>query len=308
MRTLLKAARNKFLIVYILAYAASLFYMSRQPGFEPEEAIATLLIAGVLLSSLALLFTRKTEALPLAVKSPGRELTALLLYMVPLAGFLVWGMDALRQGVSSEPAQSLVIAAAKLTAFVVLPAVLLMRGWGYRATELAPVRFGWKPLRPGLWMSAAGLLMQAALGRGLHDLTQAQVPGWLAAIAAPFCLLWLALEVGLVEEFFFRALLQTRVSRLTGSELSGVVAASVLFGLIHVPGLYLRTAVTGEGLAASPSLAGALAYSILVTSVAGFFLGILWARTRNLGVVVIVHAAVDLIPNLLPFLRALHLQ
>jgi membrane protease YdiL (CAAX protease family) len=120
-------------------------------------------------------------------------------------------------------------------------------------------------------------------------------------------LLWLALEVGLVEEFFFRALLQTRLARLTGSELSGVIAASVLFGLVHVPGLYLRTAATQEALAASPSLASALAYSILITSVAGFFLGILWARTRNLAVVVVVHAAGDLIPNLLPFLRAWHL-
>ncbi len=303
MRTLLEAVRNRFLIGYIFAYAAALWYMGRQPGFEAGEIIATLVIAGVLLSSLALLFTRKAETLPIAVRAPGRELAAVLVYMVPLAVFLVWGMDALRSSVTSEPGQSLTIAAAKLLAFVVLPAALLMRGWGYRMGELTPVGLGWKQMRPALWMSGATLLMQAVLGRGLHDLRQAQLPAWLAAAAAPLCLLWLALEVGLVEEFFFRALLQTRLARLTGSELSGVIAASAVFGLVHVPGLYLRTAATGEGLASSPSLLGALAYSILFTSVAGFFLGTLWARTRNTAVVVLVHAAADLIPNLLPFLK-----
>jgi membrane protease YdiL (CAAX protease family) len=51
----------------------------------------------------------------------------------------------------------------------------------------------------------------------------------------------------------------------------------------------------------------AVGYSIVVTSVAGFFLGVLWARTRNFAVVVVVHAAADLLPNVLPTLRSLQL-
>ena len=304
MRALFHALGNKVLLTYVAVYAVALWHLSRQPDFEPGEAVAVLVIVGVLFSSLALLATRTAEPLPLAVKSPGAELGVLLLWMLPLATFLVWEMGTLRSAFPNEPAQSLAIAAAKLAMVVVIPGLILLRGWRYRVRELTPVGFRWNQLKPALWMSLAGLLMQGVLGRGLRDLGAAQVSTWIAVVAAPLAFLWLALEVGLVEEFFFRVLLQTRLARVLGSELSGIIAASALFGLVHAPGLYLRTAATGEALGASPSLASAVAYSIVITSVSGIFLGVLWSRTRNLLVLVIVHAATDLIPDLLPFIKA----
>ena len=51
----------------------------------------------------------------------------------------------------------------------------------------------------------------------------------------------------------------------------------------------------------------AVGYSVVITSVAGFFLGVLWARTRNFALVVTVHAMGDLLANLLPTLRFLRL-
>jgi len=39
--------------------------------------------------------------------------------------------------------------------------------------------------------------------------------------------LWLVVEVGLVEEFFFRALLQSRLSVFLRSEVSGIVLGKV---------------------------------------------------------------------------------
>ena len=228
--------------------------------------------------------------------------------MAPICAYLVWGAGALRGALPEEPLQSVAIAVAKLALFVVLPAALLMRNWGYRVGELASAGLRWRQLKPALWMSLAVLVMQGVVGRGLRDLGHAQVPAWLAAIAAPLAFAWLVLEVGLVEEFFLRALLQTRLARLCGSELGGILAASTLFGLIHAPGFYLRTSTTMEALGPSPSLATALAYSLVVTSVAGIFLGVLWARTRNLAVPIIVHAAADLIPNLLPFLKVWHMH
>jgi membrane protease YdiL (CAAX protease family) len=308
MQNLLKAAGAKFLIGYVLLYAAALWYLSRQPSFELSEALGVLVVVGILLSSLALLFTRKAEPMPLPVKSAGRELAVLLLWLAPISAYLVWGAGALRSAVPNEPAQSVVIALVKLALLVAMPAAILMRAWGYRMGELASVGMRWKQLKPALWMSLAVLVMQGVVGRGLRDLGQAQVPGWLAAIAAPLAFAWLLIEVGLVEEFFFRVLLQTRLARLCGSELGGILAASALFGLVHAPGLYLRTSTTLEALGPSPSLATALAYSLVVTSVAGIFLGVLWARTRNFAVLVIVHAAADLIPNLLPFIKAWHLH
>jgi len=38
-------------------------------------------------------------------------------------------------------------------------------------------------------------------------------------------------------------------------------------------------------------------------AVSGIFFGIIWARTRNLAALVIIHAATDLFPNLSGFVK-----
>jgi membrane protease YdiL (CAAX protease family) len=144
-------------------------------------------------------------------------------------------------------------------------------------------------------------------GRGLRDITAAHVTRGTLIWGLPLAFVWLALEAGVVEEFFFRCLLQSRLSAALQSELGGIVVMAMLFGLMHAPGLYLRTAVTQEGLSPHPSLWVAVGYSIVITSVAGFLFGVLWARTRNFAVIVVVHAAADLLPDFLPTLRSLHL-
>jgi len=156
-------------------------------------------------------------------------------------------------------------------------------------------------------MSALLLAFQAFLGRGLRDIVSAHVPPSVLLYAVPLTFVWLALEAGIVEEFFFRVLLQTRLAAVLRSELGAIGLMSVIFGLAHAPGLYLRTGLTQEGLPPHPSLLMAVGYSIVITSVAGFFLGVLWARTRNFAVVVVVHAMGDLLPNVLPTLRSLRL-
>ena len=52
----------------------------------------------------------------------------------------------------------------------------------------------------------------------------------------------------------------------------------------------------------------AIGYSIVVTSVAGFMFGVLWARTRNFAVVVVAHGIADLLPNILPTIQSLGLH
>jgi membrane protease YdiL (CAAX protease family) len=84
------------------------------------------------------------------------------------------------------------------------------------------------------------------------------------------------------------------------------VIASLLFGLIHAPGLYFRTAVTMENVGAHPSALHAIGYSIVITSVAGLFMGTIWARTRNFAILIVVHAVTDLVPGLLPFMKQIH--
>jgi len=56
-----------------------------------------------------------------------------------------------------------------------------------------------------------------------------------------------------------------------------------------------------------PLRENAVGYSIVVTSLAGLFLGVLWMRTKNFAVPVIVHAAGDLLPNMVPWVKAFRL-
>ncbi|HTG16851.1 MAG TPA: CPBP family glutamic-type intramembrane protease [Blastocatellia bacterium] len=73
------------------------------------------------------------------------------------------------------------------------------------------------------------------------------------------------------------------------------------FRNLYVPSFVLRRSGATEALGASPSLWEALAYSIIVLSVSGIFLGIIWARTKRLRALVLIHAATDLLPNLAEF-------
>jgi uncharacterized protein len=275
-------------------------------GFEASEALAALVILGVIFPALAMLTTRRVSTLPYVVRQPGGETAALVMYLVVIAWLLVSGFGRLAH-VRAEPLHSVVVLGVKLVTSVGVPAAILLAFGQYRIAELAPVSLKWRDLRPALWMSLAVLLMQSTLGRGLQDIREAHLPVWILAVATPLSFAWLIVEVGVVEEFFFRVLLQERLAVLLRSAWGGLVVAAVLFGLVHAPGFYLRTAATQEFLPSHPSLLMAIGYSIVMTSLAGLFLGVLWMRTKNLAVLVIVHAAGDFLPNLVPWAEAFHL-
>jgi membrane protease YdiL (CAAX protease family) len=275
-------------------------------GFEASEALAALVILGVIFPALAMLATRRVSAPPHVVRQPGVETVVLVMYLVVIAWVLVSGFGRIAH-IRTEPLYSVVLLGVKLVTVVGFPAAIMLALGHYRIAELLPVSLKWRDLRPALWMSLAALLMQSTLGRGLHDIREAHLPVWVLAVATPLSFAWLMIEVGVVEEFFFRVLLQERLAAVLRSPWGGLVVAAVLFGLVHAPGFYLRTAATQETLGSHPSLLMAVGYSIVLTSLAGLFLGVLWMRTKNFAVLVIVHAAGDFLPNLAPWAKAFHL-
>jgi membrane protease YdiL (CAAX protease family) len=292
---------------YILLYAATLFAMVRFGHFDAGEALGVFVVLGIGFSLLAWLLTLGVKPLAYEVRQPAKELAYLLLYLVPLAAFVAYGFDAVHRWVTTEPASSLFILAVKLAIFVAIPAWFMISRFGYKVSQLAPFALPTSHLLVFLGMAVALVAFQSIAGRGFRDIAAANVPAEKLLLGMPFVFVWLMLEVGVVEEFFFRVLLQSRLSAALRSELGGIVLMALLFGLVHAPGLYLRTSITQEGLSSHPSLLMAIGYSIVITSVAGFFFGVLWARTRNFLLLVMVHAAADLLPNTLPTLRAFHL-
>lgn len=291
---------------YLALWAAVLVTLRSFEGFGVSEALAALVILGAIFPALAMLATRGVPALPHVVRQPRIETMVLVMYLAVIAWVLVSGFGRIAR-FGNEPLHSVVLLSVKLAAFVVFPAAITSALGRYRMVELIPISLRWRDLRPALWMSLAFLLMQSFLGRGLHDIREAHLPVWVLAVATPLSFAWLMIEAGVVEEFFFRVLLQERLAGVLRSPWGGLVMAAVLFGLVHAPGFYLRPAATQEALGAHPSVLMAVGYSLVLTSLAGLFLGVLWMRTKNFAVLVIVHAAGDFLPNLVPWVKAFHL-
>lgn len=292
---------------YFAIWAVALVLLRTFEGFDSSEAIAALVILGVIFPAVAILVTRRVSALPYVVRQPGVETALMLMYLVAIAWLLISGFAQVAR-IGTEPLHSVVLLSVKLLACVAFPAAIMLALGRYRIADLTPISLRWRELRPALWMSLAALLMQSFLGRGLHDIREAHLPVWVLAVAAPLSFVWLTIEVGVVEEFFFRVLLQERLAIVLRSPWGGLIVAAVLFGLVHAPGFYLRPAATQEALGPHPTLAMAVGYSIVLTSLAGLFLGVLWMRTKNFAVLIIVHAAGDLLPNLVPWVKAFHLM
>ena len=149
----------------------------------------------------------------------------------------------------------------------------------------------------------AYICFQAVFGRGLATLGQLAPTVATLAWAIPACWLWQTIEAGLCEEFLFRRVLQQKLYEAGGSQVAAIALTSLLFGLAHAPGLYLRGASLLEGVA-DPTPGWAVAYSIVMVAPAGIAFGVIWARTRSLWLLVPLHGTVDLLPQLAPFIRA----
>lgn len=295
-----------YVAAYFGIWIIAFFLLRNLFGFRAAEALAAFVVLGLLFPMLSLVATRGVVSLPHEVRKPVPEAAFLIAYLAVITVVLVWGFGAVAR-VEAEPSHTVLLLALKLAAFVVVPGVTLLAIGRYEIRELVPLSFEWTKFKPAVWMSLAVLIMEAFLGRGVDDLRQAHLPASVLALAAPLCFSWLVIEAGLVEEFFFRALLQERLGAVLRSPWGGLIVAAVLFGLVHAPGFYLRPVATRELLGPRPALLMAIGYSIVVTSTAGLFLGILWMRTKNFAVVIVVHAAGDLLPALVSWVRAFHL-
>ena len=98
-------------------------------------------------------------------------------------------------------------------------------------------------------------------------------PQFVLYLVVTFCgIFWV---VSLAEEFFFRAFLQRTIARGTNSEMAGLVTASVLFGLVHLP---FRTFPNWR--------------IAIVTALLGFFCGLSLLRARSVRASMVTHALV----------------
>jgi membrane protease YdiL (CAAX protease family) len=313
MKSLRNLLTNRSFLFAIALYVAALLVLSRRPEFSLSETLSELAIFGFAFPLLAWLTTRRAERLAVDVDPTGTEMLVLAGYVLALSLYLAFGPQAIdswlpRNWIESERIEFFVTLIKKLLVFVVLP--LAIFGGGFRCSlrnfgfQSAGLRELFRSHLPLIVVSCVAILtFQYFLGGAAAPLREGKFSTNELLLGLPLCLLWLIIETGLVEEFFFRALLQTRLSVWFRSEITGVVLMALVFGLAHAPGFIFRHAGVVEGLGANPSPLDAIAYSIVTLSVAGIFAGVVWTRTRNLFALMLLHAATDLFPNLSDFVR-----
>jgi membrane protease YdiL (CAAX protease family) len=253
-------------------------------------------IFGILLGALIWFLTRKMDAPPVPVANPRRESIAFLVYVAIYAVlFIAVGLGAVREAIPEVQAQDLGVLAYKLAIHVAIPAgLVLLLGSALRPLFDTGVR------RRGFWPALVVLcgLMFALLALVSPSLRQIGALGLAPAAALLWVLLswaWMSVEAGLCEEFLFRACLQSRLTAWLQSPATAIVVTSVLFGLAHWPGLYLRGGPGVDGWSTDPLQVAA--FTIATLSPLSVSMGLLWARSRSLLLVVLVHGSIDALPN-----------
>jgi uncharacterized protein len=271
-------------------------------GADWTMPAVSLVIFGIALPLLSLPLTRKAVPPRIEVARPTLELWAILGFLILYAVvFLGWGMSATRAALPAGREQELLVLVVKLLVHVAVPALLLV-ALGAKIAPLFSLGVG----RPGFWppllvLGAIILALLCVVSPALSQIAALHASVATLVWAAPAAFIWLAIEAGLCEEFLFRAVLQTRLAAVLKTEVGAVVTGAVLFASAHVPGLYLRGHPGVDGY--STDLVQVLAFTIAVLSPIALLFGTLWARTRSLLLIVLLHAAVDVLPNLPDFVR-----
>jgi membrane protease YdiL (CAAX protease family) len=304
---------NPGVLVFVVLYVVSFGVLTRNKEFAPADALVELVLFGIVLPFLAWIATRRAQALSVVSARNGHEVLLVAGLIVALAIYLIHGpqfVDGLLPHAWAESPQIhfFVNLLKKLVVFVLLPFAAFRILFGYKWRDFGLQVAGLRELVRShlpvvLLVSAVILAFQFFLGGAVAPLREGRFHTQQLLIALPLCFLWLAIEAGLVEEFFFRAVVQSRLAAWFKSEVTGIALMALVFGLAHAPGFIFRQAGAVEGLGANPAALDALAYAIVTLAPGAIVFGIVWARTKNLYAVIVIHAATDLLPNVSEFIQ-----
>lgn len=288
-------------LIYLAIWAVAVAYLAASGG-DWTFPFASLLIFGVAFSGVIWFVTRKMDAPPVPVANPRRESAGLLVYLAVYAVLLVgFGLGAIKSAIPPGPTQELAVLAYKLAIHVALPiAIILALGGTVRAL------FDTGHRRRSFWLalivlSAAMFALLALVSPSLKQIAALNFSPATAAAWVVASWLWISIEAGFCEEFFFRACLQSRLTAWLNSPAAAIFATSILFGLSHWPGLYFRGGPDVDGWSTDPIQVAA--FTVATLSPLSVSLGLLWARSRSLLLVALVHGAIDALPNTAEFVR-----
>jgi membrane protease YdiL (CAAX protease family) len=305
--------KNPYFIGYSALYIVTLLTMRLIENFPVSESIAILLILGVFFSATAYITSKSSVLLFENKPEQKREVVLLISILIYITLFLTFGGDLIkkvtpRMFLENMRASEIITISKKLLFFVLIPFIAYKYIYNFNLRDFGLIvkardLFTLKNTVILIVMASIILLFQFFLGNGAKPIREGLITNKQLLFGLPLLFIWLIFEVGLVEEFFFRALVQSRLTEITKSEIGGIILSGLFFGLAHAPGFYLRGGGSLDNLGQHPSLFMSIGYSILILSVSGFFLSIIWSKTKNLWLVMTIHAFGDLLPNLSDFIK-----
>lgn len=288
-------------LAYAVLWGGSTAYLYATGGDWMSPIFITA-IFGVGLGGAAWLLTRGADAPRIEVERPRIESGAAIIYLAIYAViFLGFGMTWARQVFPPGPEQEGLVLALKLVVHVVLPALLLV----FLGAKLGPITqlglSGRKFWRTLIVLGALILAIVCVVTPSLKEISGIPPTFETMIWALPLGYVWMTLEAGVTEEFLFRGVLQTRLTAWFNSAWAGVIVTSVLFGLAHAPGLFMRGGPGVDGWSTDPLQV--IAHTIAVLSPVGLTFGLIYARTKSLLLVILLHGLVDWLPNLADFVQ-----
>ena len=305
---------DKYVLAGLAIYAIALLYLHFVFQLPFSDFLAAFLVLGIGFSSIAWLFTRNLD-IPLQKPLIKNELWWLLFLILWVTFYITYGGDLVTKLLpdtwSHNPQSASILSfLRKSFAFVLIP-FAVYRSFGFTLKDFGlkhpEVKFpGRKTTILFISISAAALLFQYFLSNGSKPVRSGHYSILQLVAGLPLCFVYLLFDAGLIEEFFFRGMLQPRLTLLLKSATGGIICTACIFGLVHAPGLFLRGAES-EGMEEQMPFLFWAAYTIVYMGITGIFLGIIYYKTKNLWLVMAIHAMVDLLPNFPEFARTWHL-
>lgn len=294
-----------YVIIYLLAFMLAIW---NRKSFPLNDSIMVILIIGVGFTGLVYISTLWVKATPITDQVPAGQFAFTLVYLLFVAILLVFRVipQHWKETFFKEKIATLLY---KLFVFVLLPIIALRLFWNSSWPNL-----GFSPgdvrgqlltvLVLTIFLGGFNLFV----GSAAAPIRAGQFSGRQLTFGFLITFVWNIFEVGLVEEFFFRGFVQTRLINFLGSPLSGICLASLLFGLAHAPGIYLRGGDKLGPLGEHPSLLNSILYAVVVLSPTGWFTGLLFWRTQSLLAPILIHAAVDTVAHTAEFIEGLRIR
>jgi uncharacterized protein len=267
-------------LVFAILWAGSVYWLFAAGNEDWFTGVLVMAVFGLGLSSLAWLLTRGADAPPIEVKRPavegGAAILYLTLYAVLFTGYAMnWARGALPEGQQ----QDLLVMGVKLVAHIALPSLLLLALGARIAPLLQAGLSGRKFWRTLIVLGVIVLGLLCVISPSLRNIAETNASAATLAWVTPASFAWIAIEAGLNEEFLFRGVVQTRLSAWFNSAWAGVFVTSLLFGVVHAPGLFMRGA-GADG--SSADVLQVIAYTIAVLAPMGLLFGLIYARTKSL--------------------------